>query len=60
VHAEVRPLAGDRVCHFHLPKFDGCVRRGAAGIISSARDDNIFAIAELLAPRRRESKRCTG
>ncbi len=45
---EVRPLAGDRRCHFHLPKFDGWTDAALLEYISSARDDNIFAIAELL------------
>ena len=35
-------------CHFHLPKFDGKSTEELEEYISQFRDDNIFAIAELL------------
>ena len=35
-------------CHFHLPKFDGRTTEELLTYISQFRDDNIFAIAELL------------
>ena len=35
-------------CHFHLPKFDGMDSKELLSYISQFRDDNIFAIAELL------------
>ncbi len=40
-------------CHFHLPKFDGMTAEELRAYISQFRDDNIFAVAELL--RRGES-----
>ncbi|MBQ7377180.1 MAG: carbamoyl-phosphate synthase large subunit [Clostridia bacterium] len=40
-------------CHFHLPKFDGMTDEELRDYISVFKDDNIFAIAELL--RRGES-----
>ncbi len=36
------------VCHFHLPKFDGVPTDRLLSYISEFRDDNIFAIFELL------------
>ncbi|MGN0982839.1 MAG: carbamoyl-phosphate synthase large subunit, partial [Candidatus Limivicinus sp.] len=36
------------VCHFHLPKFDDMPTEEMLAYISEFRDDNIFAIAELL------------
>ena len=36
------------VCHFHLPKFDQMPTEEMLAYISEFRDDNIFAIAELL------------
>ena len=36
------------VCHFHLPKFDQMPTEEMLTYISEFRDDNIFAIAELL------------
>ena len=35
-------------CHFHLPKFDGMTTQELLSYIEQFRDDNIFAIAELL------------
>jgi len=35
-------------CHFHLPKFDGKTTEELFAYIEEFRDDNIFAIAELL------------
>ena len=35
-------------CHFHLPKFDGKTTEELFDYISEFRDDNIFAIAELM------------
>ena len=35
-------------CHFHLPKFDGMTTQELLAYIEQFRDDNIFAIAELL------------
>ena len=35
-------------CHFHLPKFDGKTHEELLEYITEFRDDNIFAIAELL------------
>ena len=35
-------------CHFHLPKFDGFTTEELLRYIEQFRDDNIFAIAELL------------
>ena len=35
-------------CHFHLPKFDGKTREQLLDYIKDFRDDNIFAIAELM------------
>ena len=35
-------------CHFHLPKFDGKTRSELLEYIKDFRDDNIFAIAELM------------
>ncbi len=35
-------------CHFHLPKFDGKSTQELLDYITEFRDDNIFAIAELL------------
>jgi len=35
-------------CHFHLPKFDGKTTEELFAYIKTFRDDNIFAIAELL------------
>ncbi|MBO4409148.1 MAG: carbamoyl-phosphate synthase large subunit, partial [Spirochaetales bacterium] len=35
-------------CHFHLPKFDGMSDAELLDYISAARDDNVFAITELL------------
>ncbi|MDO4733551.1 MAG: carbamoyl-phosphate synthase large subunit, partial [Bacillota bacterium] len=35
-------------CHFHLPKFDNRSREELLGYISEFKDDNIFAIAQLL------------
>ena len=40
-------------CHFHLPKFDGMSTDELLTYISQFRDDNIFAVAELM--RRGES-----
>ena len=40
-------------CHFHLPKFDGMTTEQLLDYIREFRDDNIFAIAELM--RRGES-----
>ena len=40
-------------CHFHLPKFDGKTTEELFAYIEEFRDDNIFAIAELM--RRGES-----
>ncbi len=40
-------------CHFHLPKFDGKTTEVLLDYIKEFRDDNIFAIAELM--RRGES-----
>ena len=40
-------------CHFHLPKFDGKTTEELLTYIEQFRDDNIFAIAELM--RRGES-----
>ena len=36
------------VCHLHLAKFDGMSRDGLMEYISEFRDDNMYAIAELL------------
>ena len=36
------------VCHFHMPKFDGMATEELLAYIKLFRDDNIFAIAELL------------
>ena len=35
-------------CHFHLPKFDGKTTEELLNYIKDFRDDNIFAIAELM------------
>ena len=35
-------------CHFHLPKFDGMAHEELLEYITEFRDDNIFAIAELM------------
>ncbi len=35
-------------CHFHLPKFDGKTHQELLDYIQEFRDDNIFAIAELM------------
>ncbi len=35
-------------CHFHLPKFDGMCTEALFDYIHQFRDDNIFAIAELM------------
>ena len=35
-------------CHFHLPKFDGMTTEELRAYILQFRDDNIFAIAELM------------
>ena len=35
-------------CHFHLPKFDGKTHEELIEYITEFRDDNIFAIAELM------------
>ena len=35
-------------CHFHLPKFDGMDTQDILDYISEFRDDNIFAVAELI------------
>ncbi len=35
-------------CHFHLPKFDGKTKAELLDYISEFKDDNIFAIAELM------------
>ena len=35
-------------CHFHLPKFDGMSTDELLAYITEFRDDNIFAVAELL------------
>ncbi len=35
-------------CHFHLPKFDGMTTEQLLDYIREFRDDNIFAIAELM------------
>ncbi|MBR7039885.1 MAG: carbamoyl-phosphate synthase large subunit, partial [Oscillospiraceae bacterium] len=35
-------------CHLHLPKFDGWSEEELLDYISTARDDNVFAIAQLL------------
>ncbi len=35
-------------CHFHLPKFDGKTQAELLDYIKEFRDDNIFAIAELM------------
>ena len=35
-------------CHFHLPKFDGMTTEALFDYIAEFRDDNIFAIAELM------------
>ncbi len=35
-------------CHFHLPKFDGMQTQTLRDYISQFRDDNIFAVAELM------------
>ncbi|MBR6735389.1 MAG: carbamoyl-phosphate synthase large subunit, partial [Oscillospiraceae bacterium] len=35
-------------CHFHLPKFDKLSEEELLGYISEFRDDNIFAVAELM------------
>ncbi len=35
-------------CHFHLPKFDGMTIEELFAYIAEFRDDNIFAIAELM------------
>ena len=35
-------------CHFHLPKFDGMTTQELFDYIAEFRDDNIFAIAELM------------
>ena len=35
-------------CHFHLPKFDGMTTEELYAYIGQFRDDNIFAIAELM------------
>ncbi len=40
-------------CHFHLPKFDGMTTEALYEYIRQFRDDNIFAIAELM--RRNET-----
>ena len=41
------------VCHFHMPKFDGMTTEELLDYIKLFRDDNIFAVAELM--RRGES-----
>ena len=35
-------------CHFHLPKFDSMTEEELRGYIAQFRDDNIFAVAELM------------
>ena len=35
-------------CHFHLPKFDGMDTQDILDYITEFRDDNIFAVAELI------------
>ena len=35
-------------CHFHLPKFDGITTEELLAYITEFRDDNIFAVAELI------------
>ena len=35
-------------CHFHLPKFDGMTTEELLQYITEFRDDNIFAVAELM------------
>ncbi len=35
-------------CHFHLPKFDGKTTEELFGYLGEFKDDNIFAVAELL------------
>ena len=36
------------VCHFHLAKFDGCTDEGLMSYIQEFKDDNIYAIFELI------------
>ncbi|MFA7636678.1 MAG: carbamoyl-phosphate synthase large subunit [Monoglobales bacterium] len=36
------------VCHFHLPKFDGMSKEELENYITDFKDDNIFAIAQLI------------